>query len=145
MDCSPPGSSVHGISQTRTLEWVVISFSRRASWPRDRTHVSCIGRWIPYHWAFTHYLSQFEKLTVYVHRAEDLRCQEFQCSLCNHVCCLAVCTKLRLDNLATVSTSGPHLQKCPRLTQGLNSLGDGCSIQAYRMKNLDKSFVFYFF
>ena len=28
MDCSPPGSSVHGISQARVLEWVAISFSR---------------------------------------------------------------------------------------------------------------------
>ena len=28
MDCSPPGSSVHGISQARILEWVAISFSR---------------------------------------------------------------------------------------------------------------------
>ena len=27
MDCSPPGSSVHGISQPRRLEWVAISFS----------------------------------------------------------------------------------------------------------------------
>ena len=27
MDCSPPGSSVHGILQARTLEWVAISFS----------------------------------------------------------------------------------------------------------------------
>ena len=33
MHCSPPGSSVHGISQTRILEWVVISFSRGSSWP----------------------------------------------------------------------------------------------------------------
>ena len=32
MDCSPPGSSVHGISQARTLEWVAISFSRGSSW-----------------------------------------------------------------------------------------------------------------
>ena len=31
MDCSLPGSSVHGISQTRILEWVAISFSRRSS------------------------------------------------------------------------------------------------------------------
>ena len=31
MDCSPPGSSVHGISQVRLLEWVAISFSRRSS------------------------------------------------------------------------------------------------------------------
>ena len=28
MDCSPPGFSVHGISQARILEWVAISFSR---------------------------------------------------------------------------------------------------------------------
>ena len=31
MDCSPPGSSVHGISQTRALEWVVISLSTGSS------------------------------------------------------------------------------------------------------------------
>ena len=31
MDCSPPGSSVHGISQARTLEWVAIAFSRGSS------------------------------------------------------------------------------------------------------------------
>ena len=42
MDCSPPGSSVHGIFQARVLEWVAISFSRGSSQPRDRTWVSCI-------------------------------------------------------------------------------------------------------
>ena len=40
MDCSPPGSSVHGILYTRILEWVTISFSRVSSWPRDPTHIS---------------------------------------------------------------------------------------------------------
>ena len=45
MDCSPPGSSVHGIFQARILEWVAISFSRRSSWPRDRTWFShIVGR-----------------------------------------------------------------------------------------------------
>ena len=44
MDYSLPGSSVHGISQTRILEWVVISCSRGSSRPRDWTWVSCIGR-----------------------------------------------------------------------------------------------------
>ena len=34
MDCSPPGSSVLGISQARVLEWVALFFSRRSSWPR---------------------------------------------------------------------------------------------------------------
>ena len=42
MDCSPPGSSAHGILQARILEWVAISFSRGSSRPRDRTWVSCI-------------------------------------------------------------------------------------------------------
>jgi len=42
VDCSPPGSSVHGILQARILEWAAISFSRRPSRPRDRTQVSCI-------------------------------------------------------------------------------------------------------
>jgi len=40
MDCSPPGSSVHGILQARTVEWVAIPFSRGLFWPRDRTWVS---------------------------------------------------------------------------------------------------------
>ena len=43
MDCSPPGSSVHGIFQTRTLEWVATSLSRGSSWPRDWTHISCLA------------------------------------------------------------------------------------------------------
>ena len=42
MDCSPWGSSVHGISQARKLECVDISFSRGSSWPRDWTHIACI-------------------------------------------------------------------------------------------------------
>ena len=52
--CSPPGSSFHGIFQTRILEWVAISFSRRSSRPRDWTHVSyvsCIGRQVLYYLA----------------------------------------------------------------------------------------------
>jgi len=58
MDCSPPGSSVHGISQAGILEWIAISFSRGFFRPRDRTCISCIGvcvcakshRQILYHW-----------------------------------------------------------------------------------------------
>ena len=41
MECSPPGSSVHGISQARLLEWVAIFFSRGSSQPTDRIGVSC--------------------------------------------------------------------------------------------------------
>ena len=50
--CSPPNSSVHGILQARTLEWVATSSSRVSSQPRDRTlisYVSCISMWVLYH------------------------------------------------------------------------------------------------
>ena len=42
VDCSIPGSSVHGILQARILEWVTISFSRGTSRPRDQTWASRI-------------------------------------------------------------------------------------------------------
>ena len=40
MDCSPPGPSVHGILQARTLEWAAMPFSRGSSQPRNQTRVS---------------------------------------------------------------------------------------------------------
>ena len=43
MDCSPPGSCVHGISQARILESVAISFYMGFSQSRDQTHLSCIS------------------------------------------------------------------------------------------------------
>ena len=52
MNCSPPGSSIHGIIPARVLEWVVISFSRGSSWLRDWTLSSCVNREILYCWAF---------------------------------------------------------------------------------------------
>ena len=48
-DCSPPGSSVHGIFQARILVWVAVSSSRGSSQPRDQTCVSCVGRQVLYH------------------------------------------------------------------------------------------------
>ena len=54
MDYSLPGSSVHGIFQARKLQSVAISFFRGSSQPRAWIHISCIsciGRWILYHWA----------------------------------------------------------------------------------------------
>ena len=43
MNCSPPASSVHGISQARILEWIAVFSSRRSSWHRDWTHISCVS------------------------------------------------------------------------------------------------------
>ena len=52
IDCSPPGSSVHGILQARILEWVAMPSSRGSSRHRDQTcvtYVSCLGRQALYH------------------------------------------------------------------------------------------------
>ena len=54
MKCGRPGSSVHGISQGRILEWVAISYFRGTFQPRDQIHISCITyscRQIFYLWA----------------------------------------------------------------------------------------------
>ena len=52
MDCSPPVSSVHGISQAGILEWVAISFSRGSSRPRDQTQVAYNAGEMLYHLSY---------------------------------------------------------------------------------------------
>ena len=49
MYCYPPGLSLHGIFQTRTLEQVAIFISRGSSQPGEQIHASCIGRQVLYH------------------------------------------------------------------------------------------------
>ena len=61
---SPPGSSVHGISQARILEWVAIFFSRGSSWPRDWTLVSCLEGEFFYHWAIREALTSLTLLEI---------------------------------------------------------------------------------
>ena len=70
MDCNRPGSSVHEISQTRTLEWGATFSSRGSSWPFDPSQGSnlwlMICRWTLYHWAtreaLEDYLVQFSSV-----------------------------------------------------------------------------------
>ena len=62
--------TVHGILQARTLDRVAISFSRGSSWPRDQTHVSCIGRQILYH------CTTWEALTCHVINAQEFEAQK---------------------------------------------------------------------
>ena len=61
MDYSQTGSSVHGVLQAGILEGVTISFFREFSRSRDQTCISCIGRWILYHWAIQ------EERYIYIH------------------------------------------------------------------------------
>ena len=68
MDYSLPGSSVRGILQARTLEWVAMTSSRGSSQPGDQTCISCIDRQILYHWAtweapFTHIILEMTNMT----------------------------------------------------------------------------------
>ena len=57
---------VHSISQARILEWVAIFFSRGSSRPRDQTRVSCIGRWVLYHWATRRTEQDWGQIAVFV-------------------------------------------------------------------------------
>ena len=74
MDCSPPGSSVHGILQARRLKWVGIPFSRGSSWPRDQTRVSCIaGRFFTI-WVTREARREGLQMSLYLRRLHYLPC-----------------------------------------------------------------------
>ena len=78
MDCNPPDSSIHWISQTWILEWVTIPFYRRFFQPRDQTQVSHIaGRF------FTNWATR-EALLVYqfssVAQSCPILCNSMDCS-----------------------------------------------------------------
>ena len=102
MDCSLPGSSVHGILQARILEWVAISFSRGFSLPKDGACVSCItGKFFTIwatkeakhycglNWIFSYLLYYFKHI-LYCILSEKLE-TKFLTSLpqpcpCGHIC-----------------------------------------------------------
>ena len=68
VDCSPLGSSVHGILQARILEWVANPFSRGSSGPRDQTWVSFIaGRQILYRQSYHGSPCAHAYVCTYVH------------------------------------------------------------------------------
>ena len=67
MNCSPPGSSVHGILHARILEWAAMPSSRRSSQLRDQTcvsYISCIGRQVLYH---QHHLGNPKLFYIYIY------------------------------------------------------------------------------
>ena len=89
MDCSLPGSFVHGIFHPRIPEWVVISYSRGSSWPRDRICISCIGRLILYHsatWeALIKYIRNIKYLELYYLAAAAAKSLQSCLTLCDHI------------------------------------------------------------
>ena len=83
VDCSPPGSSVHGILQARLLEWVAISFSRGSSRPRDRTQVSriagrCFNLWATGELRYTNYYTAV--LLLFSRSGYSSLCDPMDCS-----------------------------------------------------------------
>ena len=78
MDCSMPGSSLHGIFQERILEWVSCSFSRGSSWPRDWNQVSCIAGRLFTVWATRESLCK-ERLWLFPFLMKESRVQ--RCSV----------------------------------------------------------------
>ena len=70
---SLPGSFAHGLFQIRILQQVAISSSRGSSQPRDQTHISCINRWILYHWATWKVQSVCSTYQIYSYYAEGRR------------------------------------------------------------------------
>ena len=57
-----PGASVYGILQAGILEWAAIPFSSGYAWLSDQTPLSCLGRWVLYHWATREALSTLSVL-----------------------------------------------------------------------------------
>ena len=71
MDCCPPGSSIHWLSQARILEWVAINSSREFSQPRNQTNVSCtVVRFLTV-WATWKAKPKRNKLTYVIEPMED--------------------------------------------------------------------------
>ena len=86
MDRSPPGSSVHGILQTRILEWVAILFSRGSSQPRDRILVSYIAGGLRTIWvtreALLNLLKNFFRNVSDTHFTQPHKCCSSKESVC---------------------------------------------------------------
>ena len=108
MDCSPTGSSVHGILQARILEWVTMPSFRVSSRPRDGiyvSYVSCIGRQVLYHSC---------------HLGSPYACMISTYNICMYgvcVCvCVCVCISILPDQCKGLFLTMPGQQWAPSLS-----------------------------
>ena len=124
MDCSLPVSFPHRILQARTLEWVAIPFSRESSWPRDQTNISCIGRWVLYHWAtretplrflINGTLPSFPLYQMgFVMRWEMPSMAGMACQACQALACEFLVKTILSSIFCWVVITHHHAQACPR-------------------------------
>ena len=118
---SQPGSSLHGVLQARTQEWVAMSYSRGSSQPRNWicvSYVSCTHKWVLYHY---HHLGSLNYMLIY-----------FCCScLCNFIFFNIWCRKRRLSLFVKrqkfrAIQNPNHLQMGKRGTKRLNKVNPRC-------------------
>ena len=124
MDCSLPGSSVHGILQARVLEWVAISFSKGSSQPRDRTQVSHIAGRCCTIWATREALLQhkifdikFYSSQFFISSVHDVFCFWFQnvTHFCLLFCILSSTTFILVPDPSSHQSSYKNLCLFPRI------------------------------
>ena len=137
MDSSPLGSSVHGISQARILEWDVISFSRGSSRPRDWTLISCIGRQVFHYWATweAHVLC----VCVCVYQM-CIKHDFIYIYVCVCVCCCCCSVTSVVSNSVQPHRRQPTRLPCPWDSPGKNT-GVGCHFLLQCMKVRSESEV----
>ena len=103
LDCSPPGSSVHGIFQARMLEWVAISSSRWSSQLRSQSCVYCIAGRFFTNWA----ISKNSQKSNYTLEGRDCDGEGMYSSFCTekiflgkfHACYSISCEQFSLEHL----------------------------------------------
>ena len=128
MDCSLPGSSVHGILQARVLEWVAMPSCRGSSQPRDQTQVSLIaGRHFTV-WATREALT-FLKVTTF---SPALRLGT-KGSHCWHACHWLDPVSLRHPLLGAMWTGPAWAPLCPQQYHGAEPAGRACWVNGHEM------------
>ena len=83
--CDPKDYTVHGVLQTRILEWVAFPFSRGSSQPRDRTQVSCIAGGFFTSWATREALNMLTCVTMWdlsTHKVEEFIWHTYKTNSC---------------------------------------------------------------
>ena len=108
MGCCPPGSSVHGIFQTRILEWLALPYSRGSFWPKDLTLITCITGGFFTHWAIGKPIYMF---------------------VCIYVCvCVCVCVKEKVKVKVMSDSLQPH-----GLYSSCNSAGQNTGVGSHSL------------
>ena len=116
LDCSPPSSSVHGISQARILEWVAFYLSRRSSWPRDWISICWTSMWILHHSAIREAHATNRSTFSSVSSVQSLSCVQFFATqwTAAHQAFLSIANSWSLFKLMSVELVMPsnHLILC---------------------------------